>query len=269
VAHRFANRLLGTVIAIAIQAVIVDSVKWSASARPGPGSHNEVLAHNLVQSEKPLIQPTPTVSLSLFSEPFGSTTVPLTGGELLIKWRQVESKIRSEMETLDRCRITVNFCPPSAQNFLAIIAEGRERSGLARIGVINRAVNLAIRPMSDLKQWGSLDRWSTPLETLSTGYGDCEDYAIAKFVALKQAGLADEDVRLILVRDLVVNEDHAVVAARLGSKWVILDNRWLALVEDSTMHRLRPLFVLARDSVNQYVTAITQQASVEDPNAVD
>jgi hypothetical protein len=69
---------------------------------------------------------------------------------------------------------------------------------------------------------------------------------IAKFVALKQAGLADEDVRLILVRDLVVNEDHAVVAARLGSKWVILDNRWLALVEDSTMHRLRPLFVLAR-----------------------
>jgi hypothetical protein len=89
VAHRFANRLLGTVIAIAIQAVIVDSVKWSASARPGPGSHNEVLAHNLVQSEKPLIQPTPTVSLSPFSEPFGSTTVPWSNRKFAVKWKRL------------------------------------------------------------------------------------------------------------------------------------------------------------------------------------
>jgi predicted transglutaminase-like cysteine proteinase len=102
-----------------------------------------------------------------------------------------------------------------------------------------------------------IDRWSTPLETFATRRGDCEDYAIAKYVALKQAGVDDDDLRLITVRDLVVSGNHAIVATRWGGKWFILDNRWLALVEDNEMHRLRPLFVLKNDSVKQYVTAVT------------
>ena len=44
--------------------------------------------------------------------------------------------------------------------------------------------------MSDLAQWGVIDRWSAPLETFTTGRGDCEDYAIAKYVALTAAGVA-------------------------------------------------------------------------------
>jgi hypothetical protein len=70
-------------------------------------------------------------------------------------------------------------------------------------------------------------------------------------------GVDDEDLRLIIVRDLVVSENHAVVAARWGGTWFILDNRWLALVEDNKMHRLRPLFVLNNDSVRQYISTIT------------
>ena len=73
--------------------------------------------------------------------------------------------------------------------------------------------------MSDLAQWGVIDRWSTPLETFATRHGDCEDYAIAKCVALRQAGVDDEDLRLIIVRDLVVGgENHAVLAARWSGK---------------------------------------------------
>ena len=40
-----------------------------------------------------------------------------------------------------------------------------------------------------MAQWGVPDRWSPPLETLATGRGDCEDYAIAKYVALTAAGI--------------------------------------------------------------------------------
>jgi predicted transglutaminase-like cysteine proteinase len=200
VIQRFTNRLLGCAIAFAIQTAIFDNV--TALARPNPNSRTEVFAHNLVQAKETLIQPAPPVSLPPFSEPFGPTTVPLAGSEYLTEWRLVELKIRSEIETLDRCRTTLEFCPPSAQDFLAIITEGRERSGLARIGVINRAINLAIRPTSDLAQWGVIDRWSTPLETFATRRGDCEHYALAKYVALKQAGVDDDDLRPIIVRDL-------------------------------------------------------------------
>ena len=88
------------------------------------------------------------------------------------------------------------------RNFLAIVAEGYAHAGRARIGVINRAINLAIRPTSDLAQWGVPDRWSAPLVTLTTGHGDCEDYAIAKYVALMAAGVAEDSVRLVIVRNL-------------------------------------------------------------------
>ncbi len=88
--------------------------------------------------------------------------------------------------------------------------------------------------------------------TLATGRGDCEDYAIAKYEALREAGAAAHDVRLVIVRDLLANAEHALVAARLEGQWIVLDNRHLALVADVDLRRMVPLFVLDDDSVRQF-----------------
>jgi predicted transglutaminase-like cysteine proteinase len=207
-----------------------------------------------------------STELSAVNEPFGLATVPVTSGEVLAKWNGVAADIRAESDILAHCRDTTELCPTAAQKFLSVVAEGRTHDGRARIGVINRAINMAIRPMSDLAQWGVPDHWSAPLETLTTGRGDCEDYAIAKYVALIEAGIGVDDVKLVIVRDLVVGEDHAVVAARLGEKWIVLDNRRLTLVEDVDMGRVQPLFVLDRDGVKQFVaTAIADAHPVPAP----
>ena len=137
----------------------------------------------------------PAIQTPVLAEPFGLDTEPVASGEVLTKWNGVESDIRAEKDILELCRTSPERCPAAARSFLAIVAQGQAHTGRARIGIINRAINLAIRPMSDLAQWGVLDRWSAPLETFTTGRGDCEDYAIAKYVALTQAGVAAEDVR--------------------------------------------------------------------------
>jgi predicted transglutaminase-like cysteine proteinase len=191
-------------------------------------------------------------------EPFGLNTVPVTSGEVVTKWSGVVANIRAEGDILTRCRDDAESCTAAAQKFLAVIADGRAHEGRARYGVINRAINLAIQPMSDLAQWGVPDRWSTPLATLTTGRGDCEDYAIAKYVALREAGEAEDDLRLLIVRDLAAGEDHAVVAARIEEKWIVLDNRRLALVEDVEMPRVLPLFVLGHDGVKQFAPMIAR-----------
>lgn len=195
------------------------------------------------------------------AEPFGLNVTPVTSGELLSKWNGVTAEIRADSEILARCRNGSAPCPAAAQKFLAVIAEGRTHSGRARFGVVNRAINLAIRPTSDLAQWGVEDRWSAPLTTLATGRGDCEDYAIAKYVALKEAGVPENDMRLLIVRDLSVEEDHAVVAARLDGQWIVLDNRRLALVEDADMHRVIPLFVIGHEGVKRFAPVIASQAA--------
>jgi predicted transglutaminase-like cysteine proteinase len=196
----------------------------------------------------------PTSPAMTLAEPFGLDAVPVEGGEILTKWSGVEADIRADNEILARCRENAALCPTSAQNFLAVVAQGQVQSGRSRIGVINRAINLAIEPMSDLAQWGVPDRWSSPLETFTTGRGDCEDYAIAKYVALTAAGVAAEDVRLVIIHDVAVGQDHAIVATRLDGKWIMLDNRWLRLVVDADMRQIVPMFVLDGDGVRQFAS---------------
>src|SRR5205814_10138878 len=82
--------------------------------------------------------------------------------------------------------------------------------------------------------------------------GDCEDYAFAKFAALRLAGISADDLRIVIMRDTIRGEDHAVAAARLDGYWLMLDNRRLAMVEDVSVRNFRPTFVMDRDSLRRY-----------------
>ena len=188
--------------------------------------------------------------------PFGLAVTPVSFGQILTKWDGVEAKIRSDQDVLTHCNADPQDCPRAARAFLAIVAQGRGHDGLARIGAINRAVNLAIEPVSDMAQWGVPDRWSDPLETFTTGRGDCEDYAIAKYVALTAAGVPARDVKLVIVRNTAADEDHAVVAVHNESDWIILDNRWLRMVKDAEMAKAVPLFVLDDSGVRAFVAPL-------------
>jgi predicted transglutaminase-like cysteine proteinase len=190
------------------------------------------------------------------AEPFGLFTTPLSEGGLRDKWLGVERELDDELLVLALCqedRLRCRSLP--ALQFLAITDHAKAREGRARLGEINRAINLAIRPVSDLVQYGSIDVWSSPLATFAQGAGDCEDYAIAKFVALRVSGIAAEDLRLVILRDTIRQQDHAVVAARLEGRWLLLDNRHMAMVEDAQLRNFRPTFVIDHQGVRQYFDA--------------
>jgi len=184
------------------------------------------------------------------AEPFGLSTSVVFGGGLRAKWLGVGQRIDDERVQLALCDGDRERCASDAAlKLLAIVDGARASSGRARLGEINRAINLAIRPMSDLAQYGEIDVWSSPLTTLTRGAGDCEDYAIAKFVALRLAGIPAEDVRIVVMRDLLQGEDHAVAAVRLDGRWLMLDNRRMAMVDDLHVRNYRPLFVIDESTV--------------------
>jgi predicted transglutaminase-like cysteine proteinase len=85
---------------------------------------------------------------------------------------------------------------------------------------VNHWVNANIRPMTDLKHWGVVERWNYP----DDGYGDCEDYVLEKRRMLMAAGWPREALLITVVRD--ENDDgHAVLTVATDKGEFILDNQ--------------------------------------------
>jgi predicted transglutaminase-like cysteine proteinase len=198
------------------------------------------------------------------NEPFGLFTFRAPDGLLWRKWRGVESAMAQEKAVLEQCRADAQACPAHAAQFLRLVGAVKSKTGRARLEEANRGINQAIRYVNDLSQHGELDRWSTPLATFATAKGDCEDYAIAKYVALIDAGVARDDLQLVLVRDRLVRQDHAVLAARHDGRWLILDNRWSELTADGAATRFTPLFAINHDGVHLFAAPYAKRTVPSD-----
>lgn len=186
-------------------------------------------------------------------EPFGLSTSMLPESPLRTKWSNVERAIAAEAAVVADCdRDPARCTSQPAVRFLAIVKAAAARDGVARLGEVNRAFNLAIRPVSDRTQYGVDDHWTSPLATLEAGAGDCEDYAIAKLVALRAAGVAADDLRLVIIRETASGEDHAVVAARADGHWRMLDNRSFVMLEDNDFGKYRPLFAIDAEGAKRF-----------------
>jgi predicted transglutaminase-like cysteine proteinase len=188
------------------------------------------------------------------AQPFGlSLSVLPEGTAVGEKWQTLARQLADERVQLALCDGDRENCAsPAALRLLAIVDAARLREGRARLGEINRAINLAIRPMSDLAQYGEIDVWSSPLATFHHGAGDCEDYAIAKLMALWLAGIAADDLRVVIMRDSIHGDDHAVAAARLDGHWLMLDNMHMAMVEDVHVRNYRPLFAFDDTAIMRF-----------------
>ena len=182
------------------------------------------------------------------------------------KWREVLARIDSEEETLAACRADLDACSPSARRLLQLVELGRQRAGRARLGEINRAVNLTIRATSDWSQYGIDDFWSAPLATIEKGAGDCEDYAILKYLALREAGISPDDLRLLIVSYPRRRTIHAILAVRLDGEWLLLDNLTMVMVNSLEATQYQPLIALDYHAMTTF--AAGSWAPQEPPAAI-
>ena len=222
----------------------INAVLAKLDREPGRGRDAIRLASLKSSNTAVDAQSAPTEVPAGGTEPFGLFPFRAPEGLLSGKWRVAVSDMVKEEKVLERCRTDADGCPSYAAQFLRLINAVKSKSGRARLDEANRGVNAAIRFVSDFTQYGEADRWSAPLATFATGKGDCEDYAIAKYVALRDAGFPIDDLRVVLVRDRIRRQHHAVLAARLDGRWLILDNRRSELIEDSRISGFTVLFAI-------------------------
>jgi predicted transglutaminase-like cysteine proteinase len=87
------------------------------------------------------------------------------------------------------------------------------------IDQVNRAVNKAVRPMSDFDIYGQEEFWGYP----ELGVGDCEDYVLEKRRQLAARGISLANLLVTVLRK-PDGEGHAVLTVRTDRGDFILDN---------------------------------------------
>jgi predicted transglutaminase-like cysteine proteinase len=76
---------------------------------------------------------------------------------------------------------------------------------------VNRFFN-TFHFIDDIQLWGVNNYWATPVEFIGVNGGDCEDYSIAKYFTLLELGIAEEKMRITMVKALHLNQYHMVLA---------------------------------------------------------
>lgn len=116
----------------------------------------------------------------------------------------------------------------------------KDKDRLTQIKEVNRFFN-ASTYVVDMKNWGAEDYWETPFQFLKMD-GDCEDYAIAKFMALKALGVPMEDMRVLALQDLNLGIGHAVLIVYDGDTALLLDNQIKTVVPANSVKHYQPVY---------------------------
>ncbi len=75
----------------------------------------------------------------------------------------------------------------------------------------------------DSRVYKAPDYWAAPYEFRKNS-GDCEDYAITKYFTLRALGVPMEQMRVVVVKDTILNLAHAILAVYIDDDIYILDN---------------------------------------------
>lgn len=124
-----------------------------------------------------------------------------------------------------------------------LLLELEDRDINRQLTEVNRFFN-QFEYSEDINHWGEQDYWATPNEFLGTQKGDCEDFVIAKYFALRKLGVPDNRLYLTYVKALKQNIAHMVLSyfETPSSIPLILDNYNLAILKADRRPDLLPVY---------------------------
>lgn len=123
----------------------------------------------------------------------------------------------------------------------AFLESIRTSSKMQQLSAVNDFMN-SRRYITDDRNWGTNDYWASPAEFLERSAGDCEDYAIAKFMSLQILGWSDDELRIVAVKDLQKGIGHAVVVAFLDGRALVLDNQSETILQADEVSHYQPVY---------------------------
>ncbi len=162
------------------------------------------------------------------------------------KWNGMLRRYAKETAEQERdgCKSS-RFTECNYDKWMEFLQSVSEKDRLPQLISVNYHMNKS-RYITDIVNWGKRDYWATPNEFFAKS-GDCEDYAIAKFMSLRKLGFREDQLRVVAVKDMNLKTGHAVLVVFLDDKTYLLDNQIKNVVESHRVRHYKPVFSISTD----------------------
>lgn len=154
---------------------------------------------------------------------FGTLEFTSASLQALPQWRRIVDHMATESAAMAACTADAKKCTSAAlRSWRELQLQARQLNPMDRLRTVNEFFN-RWPYKSDDEAFGRREYWASPTDFMIHA-GDCEDYAIAKYFALRQLGFAKEELRIVVLYDRIRNVGHAVLAVYQDDDILILDS---------------------------------------------
>jgi predicted transglutaminase-like cysteine proteinase len=159
------------------------------------------------------------------------------------QWRRVLDETARHGEVLADCLAHAARCATPALRAWRDTANAVSGRGRLEVLVaVNRFFN-RWPYKTDSQLYRAREYWATPDQFLARS-GDCEDFAIVKFFALRALGLDNGDMRIALVRDSIRGIGHAVLTVDIEGDTLVLDSLSDTVLSHRRYRHYRPFYLV-------------------------
>lgn len=161
-----------------------------------------------------------------------------------LKLEFIEGKIISKDDPVHEYSEFLSYPSEEIKNFMATIVEPSDTND-EKAYKIMRWVQDNIEYKTDLKNYGQIEWWTTPMETLHKMSGDCEDGAFLIHSMMLNAGIPWERIRTyggsVMIGQGAETGGHGWTAYKreIDDEWVVLD--WCYYPNTKTIAERTPM----------------------------
>ncbi len=172
---------------------------------------------------------------------FGSLEVRSNSLKGLPQWTRVLAIMQAEQPAFDRCvKSSANCATPVLKNWREVITSAKGRSRQDKLKTVNEFFN-RWPYKEDTEVYGLSEYWAAPREFM-TRSGDCEDFAIAKYFALRKLGFSNEEMRIVILWDEIRGIGHAILAIYEANDILVLDSLSNLILSHSRYKQYKPQY---------------------------
>ena len=184
---------------------------------------------------------TPLARAADFPEVFQTTAVYSSDLRPFTNWTGVMARAHQQIATAPACEPgTTAICRPAEWDAILAAVSGADLR--KTVEIVNQRIN-SHPYVTSLQNWGVANYWETAFEFMARN-GQCQDYAITKYLLLRAAGVSDDVLRVAIVHDNISRLDHAILLVDVDGEALVLDNQSSLVLPAAAITRYTPYYTI-------------------------